>query len=257
VINDALAHLADPHSLAGQAAQRTLVTYTGENNARLIQGAVGQHTATAVQEAAAATANLVTQYRAQGMDDAAVLAAFQSGAAAAAIREATAAQDSPTPLTDAQLSAVADMVLLPQRRLTRTELVGTIGREAAAGAADEQSVIQALGMGPTVVASGFGGQTGNVRGVMAGARAMDLSPADLTRLAEMIQDGLRDVVQAELADRGYRPEMVRHFVSDMAALPGAMVVPQSAAVKTTAAAVASATDGAGATAVSAPQPQEE
>lgn len=252
VINDALAHLADPHSLAGQAAQRTLVTYIGENNARLIQGAVGQHTATAVQEAAEATANLVTQYRTQGMDDAAVLAAFQSGEAAAAIREATAAQDSPTPLTDAQLSAVADMVLLPQRRLTRTELVGVIGRETAAGAADEQSVIQALGM-----PIGFGGQTGNVRGVMAGARAMNLSPTDLARLAEMIQDGLRDVVQAELADRGYRPEMVRHFVSDMAALPGAMVVPQSAAVKTTAAAVASAADQDGATAVSAPQPQEE
>lgn len=252
VINDALAHLADPHSLAGQAAQRTLVTYTGENNARLIQGAVGQHTAMAVQEAAAATANLVAQYRAQGMDDAAVLAAFQSGEAAAAIREATAAQDSPTPLTDAQLSAVADMVLLPQRRLMRTELVGVIGREAAAGAADEQSIIQALGM-----PIGFGGQTGNVRGVMAGARAMNLSPADLTRLAEMIQDGLRDVVQAELADRGYRPEMVRHFVSDMAALPGAMVVPQSAAVKTTATAISSDADGAGATAVSAPQPEEE
>lgn len=252
VINDALAHLADPHSLAGQAAQRTLVTYTGENNARLIKGAVGQHTATAVQEAAEATANLVTQYRTQGMDDAAVLAAFQSGEAAAAIREATAAQDSPTPLTDAQLSAVADMVLLPQRRLTRTELVGVIGREAAAGAADEQSIIQALGM-----PIGFGGQTGNVRGVMAGAQAMNLSPADLARLAEMIQDGLRDVVQAELADRGYRPEMVRHFVSDMAALPGAMVVPQSAAVKTIAAAVASAADKDGATAVSAPQTQEE
>ena len=40
----------------------------------------------------------------------------------------------------------------------------------------------------------------------------------------MIQDGLRDVVQAELTDRGYRPEMVRDFVGDMAALPGAMVV---------------------------------
>ena len=104
---------------------------------------------------------------------------------------------------------------------------------------------------------GFGGQTGSVRGVMAGAQAMNLSPADLARLAEMIQDGLRDVVQAELADRGYRTEMVRHFVSDMAALPGAMVVPQSAAVKTTAAAVASAADQDGATAVSAPQPQEE
>ena len=86
-----------------------------------------------MQEAAAATANLVTQYRTQGMDDAAVLAAFQSGEAAAAIREATAAQDSPTPLTDAQLSAVADMVLLPQRRLTRTELVGVIGRGSGCG----------------------------------------------------------------------------------------------------------------------------
>jgi hypothetical protein len=46
------------------------------------------------------------------------------------------------------------MVLLPlQRRLTRTELVGVIGREAATGAADEQSVIQALGM-----PIGFGGR---------------------------------------------------------------------------------------------------
>ena len=158
------------------------------------------------------------------MDDAAVLATFQSGEAAAAIRETSA-----TPLSDEQLSAVADMVLLPQRRLTRTELVGVIGQEAAAGAVDEQPVIQAIGM-PV----GFGGQTGNVRGVMAGVRAMNLSPADLARLSEMIQDGLRDVVQAELADRGYRPEMVRDFVSDMAALPGAMVVPQSTAIKPTA-----------------------
>ncbi len=224
VIHDTLARLEDPHSLAGQAARKTLVVYTGERNANLIQLAVSQHTATAVQEATTATANLVAQYHTQGMDDAAVLATFQSGEAAAAIRETSA-----TPLSDEQLSAVADMVLLPQRRLTRTELVGVIGQEAAAGAVDEQPVIQAIGM-PV----GFGGQTGNVRGVMAGVRAMNLSPADLARLSEMIQDGLRDVVQAELADRGYRPEMVRDFVSDMAALPGAMVVPQSTAIKPTA-----------------------
>jgi hypothetical protein len=73
----------------------------------------------------------------------------------------------------------------------------------------------------------------------------------------MIQDGLATWCRRNWPDRGYRTEIVRHFVSDMAALPGAMVVPQSAAVKTIAAAVASATDGAGATAVSAPQPQEE
>ena len=59
---------------------------------------------------------------------------------------------------------------------------------------------------------------------------MNLSPAELARLAEMIQDGLRDVVGAELADRGYRPEIVRDFVSDMAALPAAMIVPQTTAV---------------------------
>jgi hypothetical protein len=137
------------------------------------------------------------------------------------MREASA-----TPLSDEQLLAVADMVLLPQRRLTRTELVTVIGREAAAGATNEQAITQAIGM-----PIGFGGQTGNVRGVLAGARAMNLSPAELARLAEMIQDGLRDVVQAELADRGYRPEMVRDFVGDMAALPGTVVVPQTTAVR--------------------------
>lgn len=233
VVHDTLARLEDPHSLAGQAAHKTLVIYTGEHNAGLIQAAVNQHTATAVQEATTATADLVAQYQAQGMDDTAVLAAFQSGEAAAAVREAIA-----TPLSDEQLSAVADMVLLPQRRLTRTELVTVIGQEAAAGGTNEQAIAQAIGM-----PIGWGGQTGNVRGVLAGARAMNLSPAELARLAEMIQDGLRDVVQAELADRGHRPEMVRDFVSDMAALPGAMIVPQSTAV--------------GPTAVSSQKPQEE
>ena len=238
MVHDTLARLEDPHSLAGQAAHKTLVVYTGERNAGLIQGAVNQHTATAVQETAATTAELIAQYRDQGMGDATVLATFQSGEAAAAVREAIA-----TPLSDEQLSAVADMVLLPQRRLTRTELVTVIGQEAAAGATTEQAVIQAIGM-PT----GFGGQTGNVRGVMAGARAMNLSPAELGRLAEMIQDGLRDMVQAELTGRGYRPETVRDFVGDMAALPGAMVVPQSTAVAPTA---------VGPTAVPPQQPQEE
>lgn len=50
----------------------------------------------------------------------------------------------------------------------------------------------------------------------------------------MIQDGLRDRVQAELANRRLSPEMVRNFVSDVAALPGVLVVPQSTAVNPTA-----------------------
>jgi hypothetical protein len=242
VIHSTIERLQEPDSVAGQAAHRTLVVYTGQRNADLIQGAVGQHMATAVQEATTATANLVAQYQAQGMDDAAVLAAFQSGEAAVAIREALTAQGAATPISDTQLSAVADMVLLPRRRLTRTELVNVIGQQVAAGATNEQAIVQAVGS-PV----GFGGQTGNVRGVMAGARAMNLSPADLVRLAELLRDGLRETVQEELVGRGHQPAQVREFVSDMAALPSAMVLPQSTAVASTA---------VGVTAVSSQETQE-
>jgi hypothetical protein len=217
MIHDTVARLAEPHSLAGQAAHRTLTTYAGPRNAGLLQEAVGQHTAAAVQEAAAATADVIARYREQGMGDADQLAAFQSGEAAAALRESL-----DTPLSDEQLAAVADMVMLPQRRLTRTELVAVIGEEVAAGASSERAVADALAM-----PIGFGGQTGNVRGVMAGARTMALTPAELARLAEMIQDGLRDEAQAELVGRGYQPGQVGAFVTDMAALPAAMVLPQT------------------------------
>jgi hypothetical protein len=223
-IDDTLARLEDPQSPTGQAAFKTVRLYAGAANSDLIQQAISQHSATAVQEATAATADLVTSYRAQGLDDAAVLAAFQSGEAADAIRENLAAQELEAPLSDEQLAAVADMVLLPQRRFTREELATVIGQEVAAGAGSEQAVVDAIGS-PV----GFGGQTGNVRGVMAGARAMSLSPAEMSRLAALIQDGLRETVQAELAGRGYRPEVVQDFVSDLAALPGAVVVPQTTA----------------------------
>jgi hypothetical protein len=59
---------------------------------------------------------------------------------------------------------------------------------------------------------------------------MQLSPAELARLAAMIQDGLRDTVQKELVGRGYQTAQVTDFISDMAALPSAMIVPQSTAV---------------------------
>jgi succinate dehydrogenase/fumarate reductase cytochrome b subunit len=225
VIHSTIERLQEPDSVAGQAAHRTLVVYTGQHNADLIQGAVGQHTATAVQEASTATADLVSQYHAQGMNEAEVLTAFQSGEAVVAIREALTAQSAATPLSDVQLSAVADMVLLPQRRLTRIELVTVIGQQVAAGATNEQAVVRAIGS-----PIGFGGQTGNVRGLMAGARTMNLSPAELARLAELIRDGLRETAQEDLISRGYRPAQVREFVSDMATLPGAMVVPQTTAV---------------------------
>jgi hypothetical protein len=143
---------------------------------------VDQHSAGAVQAAAAAIGEMAGHYREQGLADAAILETFQSGRATEAFRQTMA-----TPLSEAQLAAVADMVLLPQRRLSRSELVAVIGREAAAGAVSEQAIMEAIGS-PV----GFGGQTGNVRGVLAGARDLNLSPAELSRLADLISDGLRE-----------------------------------------------------------------
>lgn len=223
-IHAVLEQLQEPDSMPGQAAYQTLVTFAGENNAGLLRAAVGHHSAGAVQAAAGATEDLVARYRANQMSDADILTAFQSGAAGSDLREALSGQDEPSPLSDEQLTAVADMVLLPQRRLTRGELAVVIGQQAAAGATSDQAVAEAIGSPVN-----FGGQTGAIRGVLAGAAEMSLSPDEMARLAGMISDGLREAVQAELAGRGHRPDIVRDFASDMASLPGAMTVPQTTA----------------------------
>ena len=204
---------------AGQAAYQALALFGGPANAGQLQAAVAAHTPPPVQQAAAATAALAAGYRAQGLDDAAILRAFQEGQATATLRA-----ESATPLSDAQLAAVADLVLLPQRQLTRTELVMAIGQQAAAGATSEQAVIEALAM-PT----DFGRQTGNVRGVLAGVQALSLSPADLAHLAGLIRDGLWPAAQTALLDRGGAPDVVHTFISDVATLPHTLVVPQTSA----------------------------
>ena len=56
---------------------------------------------------------------------------------------------------------------------------------------------------------------------------------ELARLAEMIQDGLRDAVQAELMGRGYQAGQVHSFMSDLTALPAAMIVPQTTSAGST------------------------
>jgi hypothetical protein len=216
----ALAGLAGEDVAARRAAYQTLVAAAGPDNAARLQAAAQEHDAETVEQAAAATADRVAAYRESGMDDAAILAAFQSGEAGAQIRETTE-----TPLSDAQLAAVADAVLLPGRRLSRAELAGVIGEQVAAGARDETAVSRAIGS-PV----GFGGQTGAVRGVMAGAREMGLTAEELARLAILIRDGLREEVTAGLTARGARPETARAFAADLAALPGAMTVPQTTAV---------------------------
>jgi hypothetical protein len=61
--------------------------------------------------------------------------------------------------------------------------------------------------------------------VLAGARELQLAPADLTRLVEAVQRGLQDEVIRELAARGGRPEAVRALAADLAALPELLSVP--------------------------------
>ncbi len=212
-----LTRLGDENAQVRRGGQQTLVTFTGEQNAERIQTAVTQHTAAAVQEATTATANLVAEYRSQQMSDGDILSTFQSGEAAATMRETA-----DSPLSDEQLTAVADMVLLPQRRLARTELVTVIGEQAAAGQRNETAVSTAIGSPVS-----FGGQTGAIRGVMAGAGAMKLSPEELTRLAALIRDGMRQEAGQQLVAQGHQPAAARALISDIAALPATMVVPQS------------------------------
>lgn len=221
-IKTALEQLEEADSPVSQSAYRTMALFTGEANAAQIQTAVRQYTGTAVYEAVEAVANLTGQYREQSMDDAEILAAFQSGAALTAVREVTE-----TPLSDEQLAAVADMTLLPNRRLRRAELAAVIGQQATAGAADEQAVAQAIDSPVD-----FGGFTGSVRGALAGAQTMRLSPADMSRLANLIRDGLREAAVEELVSRGHRPEIAQTFIGDLAALPGTLIVPQSASFHT-------------------------
>lgn len=216
---EAVGRLQNPVSPAGRAAHEALVTYTGERNAGLVRQAVAAHGAIAVQDALAATSAMVAEYQRQGLNDAGILNTYQQGQASAALR---ATMDSA--LSDEQLAAVADMVLLPRRQVTRTELARAIGEQVAAGDATVDGLQHALGS-PVH----FGGQTGNMRGVIAGARALQLSPEELAQLAEFIREGLWQDAQRQLLERGHSAERVHTFIADLSGLPTVMSVPQSTA----------------------------
>lgn len=220
MLNTTITRLVSEEATFRQAAQGLIARFTGQDNADQIATAARQHGAEAVQEATATIGDLANYYRERGRDNAGVLATFQSGEGIEMLRERLE-----TPLSDDQLAALTDMVLLPRRQLSRPELAQAIGQIAADPHADEQAVAERLSM-PV----GFGSQTGSVRGVLAGARAMDLTPEEMTRLAQMIQEGLREAVLAELIERGRQPEAARNFIGDLRALPESMIVPQSVQV---------------------------
>ncbi len=203
-----------------QAAHGLIARFTGADNADLVAAASRQHGAAVVQETIATIGDLVDYYRVRGRDNAGVLTTFRSGEGVEMLRERLE-----TPLSDEQIKALTDMLLLPRRQLSRRELAHAVGQVAADPDADEQAVAERLSM-PV----GFGGQTGSVRGVLAGAREMGLTAEEMGRLAQMIQDGLREAVLTELTARNQPETAVRAFISDLSALPEAMVVPQSVRV---------------------------
>jgi len=216
LVLNVIAHLQEPDSVAGQGAYQTLRAFAGEENARHIQEALQQPGgAEAVHLAANAFHEQVRRYQAEGLDDAAVYDSFRRGEPLTELRRTV-----DTSLSDAQLQALADVLLLPRRRLTRVELATAIGEAAGRDEASEQDVAHLLG-----TRAHFGSQTGNVREVLAGARELQLAPADLTRLAEAVQRGLQEEVIREMAARGGRPEAMRALAADLAALPELLSVP--------------------------------
>lgn len=217
-----VARLVSDNETLRQAAHGLIARFTGTENADLVATASQQHGAEAVQAAIATIGDLVDHYRSRGRDNAGVLTTFQSGEGIEAVRERLE-----TPLSDDQIKAVTDMLLLPRRQLSRRELARAIGKVAADpdADADEQAVATRLSL-PV----GFGSQTGSVRGVLTGAREMGLTAAEMGRLAQMIQDGLREAVLTELTARNQPEATARSFISDLSALPEAMVVPQSVRV---------------------------
>jgi hypothetical protein len=222
MLNTTITRLVAEEATFRQAAHGLIARFTGQDNADQIATAARQHGTEAVQAATATIGDLVDHYRTtRGRDNAGVLATFQSGEGIEMLRERLE-----TPLSDEQLAALTDVVLLPRRQLSRPELARAIGQTAVEPDSSEQEVALRLSM-PV----GFGSQTGSVRSVLAGARAMGLTPEEMTRLAQMIQDGLREAVLAELIESGRQPEAARDFTGDLAALPESLVVPQSVHVR--------------------------
>ncbi len=223
-IDTVLVALNETATPTGRDARQALATRVGATNAGILQAAVAEHGPETVQLAAAAVAAAAQVYRDQGMEDAGILTTFQQGEAFTALRQVW-----DTPLRDDQLVAVADLTLLPQRRLTRTELVTIIGQQAVTDQADDQTVAAAIGLPPALVSRSFGAQTGAVRGVLANAQAMALSASDLVALVEQLQRGQYAAAQAALIARGGTTDQTSELLSDLAALPGMLTIPQTTA----------------------------
>ena len=219
VLNAAVQQLGSDEPAQSAAAHAAFAKVAGTSHTDTLTDAIAQHAVETVQTAIAATAHLVDQYRHQSLNGAQILARFQSGQGTADLR---AAQE--TPLSNAQLAAVADLTLLPRRKMHRADLVGTIAAHAAYPNSDATSIAASLGS-PV----GFGSQTGAVRGVLAGARVLQLTADDIAQLADQIGQGMRQQVLDSLTQHGLSQAQARELLSDIVALPDAITLPQTTA----------------------------
>ena len=205
-----IGNLADPTSMAGQHSHQNLVAYTGQQNADTMQQAVTQHGGKAVQAATEATADVVAGYQSAGMDGAAIVSAFQKGDGYGQVRSRI---EGDTPLSDSQLTAVADMVMLPRSEVSPAQLDQTIAATVGGGGSD-RDVAAALG-----VPSHFGNHTGAIRGTIQGAQEMGLSQAETAQVLTALREGLAAEVRHRLADTGATPTTINTFISDASMLP--------------------------------------
>lgn len=210
LVNQTLAHLAAPDTPAGQGTQATLTAFIGQANSQTVAEAVQTHGAEAVQTAAATLADRLETYRAAGQSEADILTRFQQGEALV---------DLAVPLTPAQQTALADLVLMPRRELGREELVSAM---AEMGRGRDTDLARALGI-PT----GFASYTGLVRELLSQVQALELSQSDLHEIVTQMEAGQNLVAQTDLLARGLEPGEVNPFLRNLAALPDMLLVPQT------------------------------
>lgn len=206
---------ANLHDADAGVTLRVLVEMVGEERAQALQTAVAEHGAEALQEVIDQIVAQTVAARAAGQGDETIFAAYQSGAALPA-----------SPLSAAQQTAAADLVLQPRRAVSKEQLLGEIASLVEAGGGSERDLAVQLGS-----VTHFGPQTGAIRSLLTGVNALQLTAAQLRDLAEAIQTG--ESVAAFLEHAGYRPGLGRAFARDLAGLGMGIVLPQTVAARDT------------------------
>ena len=207
-------------NLTGPAAgptQRVLVELVGAERAEALQTAVAEHGPEAVQAAIDSVVGEVQAARAAGQSAAEIMASFQRDD-----------RLSESPLTPEQKTAVTDLVLQPRRAVSQADLVEGMAEMRAAGGRSDRELATLMGS-PTH----FGPQTGEIRAVLQGIEALQLTADELRDLAATLRSG--GEAASYLTRQGTSPAAAATFSRDLNQLSGGLSLPQTTATQTTAA----------------------